>query len=174
MIAVDFGGKPSAAPNLDVVEAEVTETINLNSSRSDKETVHLELAFDGKVLADQLAFPTSPVLGPNQTYSYTFMKSGSFGYRSRGRTHDLVANGIDRARSGSASFDRLASHGCVRLEDANRLGRWLLGQEPVAPSSDPEQNVQLAQGVPVYIAYLTAKPEGGKVTFSKLDIDHDK
>ena len=45
MIAVDFGAK--AAPSLDVVEAEVTEHINLNSSRSDKETIHLELSFDG-------------------------------------------------------------------------------------------------------------------------------
>ncbi len=45
VIAVDFTNK--AAPNLDVVEAEVTETINLNSSRSDKETYHLELTFDG-------------------------------------------------------------------------------------------------------------------------------
>jgi sulfite reductase (NADPH) flavoprotein alpha-component len=47
VIAVDFGGKPTATPNLDVVEAEVTETINLNSSRSNKETYHLELTFDG-------------------------------------------------------------------------------------------------------------------------------
>ena len=45
VIAVDFGAK--AAPNLDVVEAEVTEHTNLNSSRSDKETIHLELSFDG-------------------------------------------------------------------------------------------------------------------------------
>ena len=45
VIAVDFSAK--ASPNLDVVEAEVTETINLNSSRSDKETYHLELTFDG-------------------------------------------------------------------------------------------------------------------------------
>ena len=45
VIAVDFGAK--AAPSLDMVEAEVTEHINLNSSRSDKETIHLELAFDG-------------------------------------------------------------------------------------------------------------------------------
>jgi sulfite reductase (NADPH) flavoprotein alpha-component len=45
VIAVDFGAK--AVPNLDVVEAEVTEHINLNSSRSDKETVHLELSFEG-------------------------------------------------------------------------------------------------------------------------------
>jgi hypothetical protein len=36
-----------------------------------------------QVLADQLAFPTSAVLAPNQTYSYTFTKSGSFGYRMR-------------------------------------------------------------------------------------------
>ncbi len=34
-----------------------------------------------QVLADQLAFPTSPVLSQNQTYAYTFMKSGNFGYR---------------------------------------------------------------------------------------------
>ncbi|MEP6909376.1 MAG: cupredoxin domain-containing protein [Actinomycetota bacterium] len=34
-----------------------------------------------QVLADQMAFPTSPVLAANQAYSYTFTKSGSFGYR---------------------------------------------------------------------------------------------
>ena len=49
VIEVDFGGKefsPKAtAAHLDIVEAEVTEHINLNSSRSDKQTIHLELAF---------------------------------------------------------------------------------------------------------------------------------
>jgi sulfite reductase (NADPH) flavoprotein alpha-component len=45
VIAVDFGAK--AAPNTGIVEAEVTEHINLNSSRSDKETIHLELSFEG-------------------------------------------------------------------------------------------------------------------------------
>ena len=34
-----------------------------------------------QVVADQTKFPTSPVLQANQTYSYTFTKSGSFGYR---------------------------------------------------------------------------------------------
>src|SRR5580693_2467662 len=37
VIEVDFGGKPTAAPNTDIVEAEITELVNLNSSRSDKE-----------------------------------------------------------------------------------------------------------------------------------------
>jgi sulfite reductase (NADPH) flavoprotein alpha-component len=47
VIEVDFGSKPAASPNTDVVEAEIVEHVNLNSSRSDKETVHLALAFDG-------------------------------------------------------------------------------------------------------------------------------
>jgi len=48
VIAVDFGAtKPAASPNTDIVEAEIVEHVNLNSSRSDKETVHLTLAFDG-------------------------------------------------------------------------------------------------------------------------------
>ena len=34
-----------------------------------------------QVLFDQAAWPTSPVLAENQTYSVTFTKSGSFGYR---------------------------------------------------------------------------------------------
>ena len=46
VIEVDFGGKPVATPNTDIVEAEVIEHVNLNSSRSDKETVHLALSFD--------------------------------------------------------------------------------------------------------------------------------
>jgi sulfite reductase (NADPH) flavoprotein alpha-component len=46
VIEVDFG-KPAATPNSDIVEAEISEHVNLNSSRSDKETIHLALAFDG-------------------------------------------------------------------------------------------------------------------------------
>jgi len=34
-----------------------------------------------QLLFDQGAWPTSPVLGPNQMYSVTFTKSGNFGYR---------------------------------------------------------------------------------------------
>ncbi len=46
VIEVDFG-KPQVAPNTDIVEAEISEHVNLNSSRSNKETIHLALAFDG-------------------------------------------------------------------------------------------------------------------------------
>ncbi|MCW3796483.1 L,D-transpeptidase family protein [Sphingomonas sp. BN140010] len=61
---------------------------------------------------------------------------------------------------------RTFSSGCVRLEDAARLGRWLLGREPVADSSQPELTVALPRPVPVYITYLTAKVENGRLAFS--------
>ena len=58
------------------------------------------------------------------------------------------------------------SLGCVRVEDATRLARWFLGREPVAPSAEPEQNVQMPQGVPVFITYLTARADGGQLAFA--------
>jgi sulfite reductase (NADPH) flavoprotein alpha-component len=49
VIEVDFVSRQATSADTGPVEAEVSEHINLNSSRSDKETVHLELAFDGAV-----------------------------------------------------------------------------------------------------------------------------
>jgi sulfite reductase (NADPH) flavoprotein alpha-component len=52
VIEVDFGGANAAArPNTGIVEAEIIEHVNLNSSRSGKKTVHLALDFDGAVPA---------------------------------------------------------------------------------------------------------------------------
>src|SRR5262249_53992887 len=47
VIEVDFGVKPAVAPSTDIFEAEITEHVDLNSSRSDKETIHLALSFEG-------------------------------------------------------------------------------------------------------------------------------
>jgi sulfite reductase (NADPH) flavoprotein alpha-component len=47
VIAVDFGAKPAGAAEAGPLDAEITEHINLNSSRSAKTTIHLELAFNG-------------------------------------------------------------------------------------------------------------------------------
>ncbi|WP_294074900.1 L,D-transpeptidase family protein [Sphingomonas sp.] len=65
-------------------------------------------------------------------------------------------------------FDKNArslSNGCVRLQDARRLGRWLLGQEPAAPSQDAEVQVQLPRGVPVYVTYITAQVQNGQIAY---------
>jgi len=61
--------------------------------------------------------------------------------------------------------DRSLSHGCIRLEDAERLGRWLMGREPETASREPEQNVLLPTPVPIYVTYLTAHVENGRLAF---------
>lgn len=55
--------------------------------------------------------------------------------------------------------ERTASSGCVRLEDAQRLGRWLMGKPLPRKVAEPEKRVNLPQLVPVYITYLTVFPE---------------
>jgi L,D-transpeptidase YcbB len=61
---------------------------------------------------------------------------------------------------------RLQSNGCVRLEDAARLSRWLFnGRPPKAQGAKPEQKVNLPSPVPLYITYLTAVPSGTSITY---------
>lgn len=61
---------------------------------------------------------------------------------------------------------RYFSGGCVRLEDAWRLSRWLFnGRELTWEGAEPEQPVPLATPVPVYITYLTTMPDGGTIAY---------
>ncbi len=46
VVAVDFASRTGAEPSREPVTAEVTEHVNLNSSRSNKETIHLALSFE--------------------------------------------------------------------------------------------------------------------------------
>jgi murein L,D-transpeptidase YcbB/YkuD len=54
--------------------------------------------------------------------------------------------------------DRHFSNGCIRLEKAAELGRWLLHKPltAAAQGKSPEQAVPLPVSVPVYLTYLTA------------------
>lgn len=60
---------------------------------------------------------------------------------------------------------RLYSGGCVRLEDAARLGKWLFGRELEWEGAEPEERVMLPRPVPVYITYLTAMPTDSGIAF---------
>ena len=70
-----------------------------------------------------------------------------------------------QSASGSCSrrLSRYYSGGCVRLEDAWRLGRWLFGRDLTWEGAGTEEPVPLTAPVPVYITYLTAMPRGRHV-----------
>jgi L,D-transpeptidase YcbB len=62
--------------------------------------------------------------------------------------------------------DRRLSSGCVRVEDADRLARWLFqGRQIMTGDPTPEKRIDVPDLVPVFITYLTAVPEGGGIRF---------
>lgn len=56
---------------------------------------------------------------------------------------------------------RTISHGCIRLEDAMRLTRALLGPVADHPPPGDDARVDLPSPVPVYVTYLTLAPGPG-------------
>ncbi len=62
-----------------------------------------------------------------------------------------------------AKDQRHFSNGCIRLEDAPGLGKWLLGKPLTALPRRTEQVVPLPVPVPVYITYLTAADGEGRL-----------
>ena len=66
--------------------------------------------------------------------------------------HDTPLRGL------FAGADRRQSSGCVRLEDAGRLERWLFRGRTPTPNGTAEQRIDLPEAVPVYIGYFTALP----------------
>ena len=60
---------------------------------------------------------------------------------------------------------RLFSGGCVRLEDAQRLAKWLYGRPLEWRGAMTEEPVELAKPVPVYLIYQTAVPGATGIVF---------
>jgi len=68
---------------------------------------------------------------------------------------------------------RQLSNGCIRLEDAARLGRWLMDGDLALGSGPPEQKVDLPRPVPIYLTYLTATADGGRIALGADPFGHD-
>src|SRR5690606_5229321 len=71
--------------------------------------------------------------------------------------HDTPAKGL------FVKEERQFSAGCVRLEDADRLKKLLLGDLQLTKSKTPEQVVNLPKAVPVYLTYMTIFPQDGRI-----------
>jgi L,D-transpeptidase YcbB len=55
--------------------------------------------------------------------------------------------------------NRSLSAGCVRLEDAPRLARWLLGDSVPLTADTPEEHIAIPSYVPVTITYLDPREQ---------------
>lgn len=69
---------------------------------------------------------------------------------------------------------RQFSSGCIRVEDAKRLGAWLFAAPLPQDVSAPEQKVSLPELVPVYVTYLTLRLENGQVALGPDPYQRDK
>ncbi|MFO6448129.1 L,D-transpeptidase family protein [Erythrobacter sp. NE805] len=67
--------------------------------------------------------------------------------------------------------DRRLSSGCVRVEDAARLGAWLFGRDILAGDPAPDRRVDLEEPVPVYTLRLNTGVERGRVRFRSEGLD---
>ena len=78
--------------------------------------------------------------------------------------HDTPAKSLFRRA------DRAASHGCIRVQDPQRLAEWVLGWDggrvDDAMHGANNRHVRLPSKIPVYIVYFTAYMRDGQLYFS--------
>jgi murein L,D-transpeptidase YcbB/YkuD len=130
---------------------EVLSDWSEDAKELDPATIDWQAVADGKAEARMRRGP-----GPwNSMGDMKFNMPNDFGIY----LHDVP----DMERNLFDKDDRWVSNGCIRLQDAHRLAKWLFGELPHARSST-EENVDLPAPVPVYVTYLTAEagPDGAK------------
>ncbi|MGI8705161.1 MAG: L,D-transpeptidase family protein [Sphingomicrobium sp.] len=105
--------------------------------------------------------------GPwNSMGGMKFMLPNDFGIY----LHDVP----EASKAAFAADERWISNGCVRLEDAKRLQKWVFrGTAPIADGT-PEQRVDLPQPIPIYMTYLTAAPSSSGIAFRADPYNRDE
>ncbi|WP_309662756.1 L,D-transpeptidase family protein, partial [Sphingomonas sp.] len=114
----------------------------------DPSTVDWQAAADGRKIIRVRQLP-----GPaNSMGKVKYMMPNDFGIYLHDTPHKELF----------ADANRWISNGCIRLEDAPRLGQWLMGGLPQPHDPDRPDRVDLPDPVPVYVTYLTvaATPQG--------------
>ncbi len=118
----------------------------------DPATVDWQAVYDGKVKVRLRRGP-----GPwNSMGDIKFMIPNDFGIY----LHDVP----DAEQPMFKSDDRWISNGCIRLQNAKRLEKWVFGNPP-PPEGAPDERVDVPDPVPVYITYFTVAPSDDGVVF---------
>ena len=145
---------------LDDYGYEIVSDWSKNATIIDPKTVDWQGVVDGKV---EVMIRQKP--GPkNFMGRIKFMFPNQFGvYLHDNPRRELFKESV-----------RYFSGGCVRLEDAWRLSRWLFHRELSWEGHGTEEPVMLDQPVPVYITYMTAVPDGQSIAYYDDAYGRDK
>jgi hypothetical protein len=128
----------------------------LDSWEDDAKLVDPETVDWPAVAAGKLELRMRQLPGPaNSMGEIKFMMPNEFGIY----LHDTPNKGL------FDQDDRWLSNGCVRVEDARRLARWIFGDMPKGEDPLTEERVELEKPVPVYITYLTVAAEPSGLAF---------
>ena len=123
LLVISVPSALAATRTVDITQAGFTPR-NITIDFGDTVTWTNKDTANHQVLADQAAFPTSPVLGANQSYSHTFTKSGNFDYRDAFNTSrrgsitvragvTLKASALQVAYGGSLNLSGSVSSGAA-------------------------------------------------------------
>ncbi|HWI77372.1 MAG TPA: L,D-transpeptidase family protein [Sphingomicrobium sp.] len=123
-----------------------------DATQLDPATVDWQGVYDGRV---DVRLRRGP--GPwNSMGDMKFMIPNDFGIY----LHDVP----DAEEPMFKTDDRWISNGCIRLQDAKRLEKWVFG-DPPTPDGTADERVDVPNPVPVYITYFTVAPSDDGVTF---------
>ncbi len=139
VIAVDFGAsKPAAAANTDVVEAEIVEHVNLNSSRSAKETVHLALAFDGPAPAYEPGDSLDLYAQNDPAYVDELLTAAGLGNDGALRSEFIAARDVTTLslKNLAAYADATGHNEVKKLIADGRAKEWIAGRQLVDMITD--------------------------------------
>ncbi len=144
---------------LDAERLEVLSSWNDDAVAVDPATVDWAAAAEGKLELRVRQLPGQA----NSMGDVKFMMPNDFGIY----LHDTP----DKWRF--RNDDRWLSNGCIRVEDAPRLAKWLFGGMPKGTHPDVEEDIPLETPVPVYITYMTAAASADGVAFRKDPYQRD-
>jgi sulfite reductase (NADPH) flavoprotein alpha-component len=131
VVAIDFAARGGEEVSRSPVLAEVSEHVNLNSSRSDKETIHLALSFDGAAPAYEPG--DSLDVFPENDPALVGAVLAAAGLSGDGAVRAALASERDITTLSAATVEKFAAAtghvGARALLDGGSVRSWLEGRQ---------------------------------------------